>query len=166
MRAFLLGLLAGVILVPLLIFCYLRLGYAPVATAAPPLPLEKNVVSMALRARLSKEAPHDVPIPVTDENLMEGAKLYRQQCDGCHGLTNGAKTALAQGMYPPPPELLQGKGVTDDPPGETFWKVKNGIRLTGMPAFAPSLSDTEIWQISLLLAHADKLPPNVAASLR
>ena len=47
--------------------------------------------------------------------------------------------------------------MTDDEPGETYWKVANGIRLTGMPGFNQQLSTTEMWQVSLLLAHADKL---------
>jgi len=55
--------------------------------------------------------------------------------------------------------------VTDDPPGETFWKVANGIRLTGMPSFNQSLSETQMWQISLMLANADKLPNSVTAIL-
>jgi len=51
-------------------------------------------------------------------------------------------------------------GVSDDPPGETYWKVANGIRLTGMPSYKDILSDTAMWQVSLLLANADKpLPP-------
>jgi mono/diheme cytochrome c family protein len=51
-------------------------------------------------------------------------------------------------------------GVSDDPPGKTYWTVSNGIRLTGMPSFKSTLTDTEIWQVTLLLANADKqLPP-------
>jgi mono/diheme cytochrome c family protein len=51
-------------------------------------------------------------------------------------------------------------GVSDDPPGETYWKVANGIRLSGMPAFKGVLTENEMWQVSLLLANADKpLPP-------
>jgi mono/diheme cytochrome c family protein len=51
-------------------------------------------------------------------------------------------------------------GVSDDPPGETYWKVANGIRLSGMPSYNQVLSDTEMWQVSVLLANADKpLPP-------
>jgi mono/diheme cytochrome c family protein len=58
-------------------------------------------------------------------------------------------------------------GVSDDPSGETFWKVANGIRLTGMPAFKDILSETQIWQVSLLLANADKpLPPEVLTIVR
>ena len=69
------------------------------------------------------------------------------------------------GMYPYPPELFRGKGVTDDPAGETYWKAKNGIRLTGMPGFKETLSDTQLWQVSLVLANADKLPQSVRDSL-
>jgi len=64
-----------------------------------------------------------------------------------------------------PPELFKGKGVTDDPPAESYWKVFNGIRLTGMPGFGQSLSETQMWQISLLVANADKLPHSVIAVL-
>jgi len=68
-------------------------------------------------------------------------------------------------MYPPPPRLLEGKGVTDDEPGESYWKIANGIRLTGMPGFSKSLSETQMWQIALLVANADKLPPSAKAAL-
>jgi mono/diheme cytochrome c family protein len=68
-------------------------------------------------------------------------------------------------MFPKPPKLLEGKGVTDDEPGETYWKVANGIRLTGMPGFGESLSQTQMWQVSLLVARADKLPESVKAAL-
>ncbi|HZZ16790.1 MAG TPA: hypothetical protein VFE08_12585, partial [Candidatus Sulfotelmatobacter sp.] len=56
-------------------------------------------------------------------------------------------------------------GVTDDPAGETYWKVTNGIRLTGMPGFKNTLSETERWQVTLLLADADKLPQTVKNGL-
>lgn len=67
-------------------------------------------------------------------------------------------------MFPVPPQLFEDM-VTDDPVGETYWKVANGIRLTGMPAFSKSLSDTQMWQVSLLMANADKLPEPTKAAL-
>ena len=58
-------------------------------------------------------------------------------------------------------------GVSDDPPGETYWKVANGIRLTGMPSYTKILNETQMWQVSVLLANADKpLPPQVMESLK
>jgi mono/diheme cytochrome c family protein len=56
--------------------------------------------------------------------------------------------------------------VTDDAPGETYWKVANGIRLTGMPGFNVSLSSEQIWQVSLLLSDAGKLPAAARAALQ
>ena len=99
------------------------------------------------------------PIPATEPNFVAGADLYKQDCAVCHGVPLSPKTAIAAGMYPHPPMLFEGKGVTDDPPGETYWKIFNGIRLTGMPGFSKSLNQTQMWQIALLLANADKLPP-------
>jgi thiosulfate dehydrogenase len=55
--------------------------------------------------------------------------------------------------------------VTDDEPGETYWKVANGIRLTGMPGYNQQVSTTEMWQVSLLLAHADILTEPVKGVL-
>ena len=55
--------------------------------------------------------------------------------------------------------------MSDDPVGETYWKVANGIRLTGMPSFDKVLNETQMWQVSLLLANADKLPDSVKQAL-
>jgi mono/diheme cytochrome c family protein len=81
------------------------------------------------------------------------------------GLPLTPKTAIAAGMYPAPPLLLEGKGVTDDPAGESYWKIFNGLRLTGMPGFSKSLSETQMWQLALLLANADKLPASAKSAL-
>jgi thiosulfate dehydrogenase len=163
---FILGVIVGILLVPIAIYFYFRFGYAPVATAASPIPFERKLAHMGLDARIEKEAPKTPPFQATDADLEKGAHLYRDHCAMCHGGRGTPKTATAKGMYPRPPQLLKGKGVTDDPAGETYWKVSNGIRLTGMPAYRDSLSDKEIWQISLLLAGADKLPNDVVAILQ
>lgn len=96
---------------------------------------------------------------------MAGAVLYKGQCAVCHGLPGAANTAIAAGMFPHPPQLFQGKGVTDDEPGETYWKVANGIRLTGMPGFRSTLKDDQLWQVSLVLAKANELPESVKNAL-
>jgi thiosulfate dehydrogenase len=164
MRLFV-GVILGVLLVWAWFYAYFYFGYAPVATAASPIPFETRLAHMALHARIDKEAPKNPPFQPTAADFENGAQLYRTHCAVCHGLINQPQSATAKGMFPKPPELFKGKGVTDDTPGETYWKVSNGIRLTGMPAYSKSLSDKEIWQISWLLAQADKLPDQVKASL-
>jgi thiosulfate dehydrogenase len=163
---FLLGVVFGVLLVVVGVYCYFRFGYAPVATAAPPIPFEITLAHMALNARIDKEAPKSVPFQASESDLVNGAHLYRQHCAVCHGVMDQPATATANGMFPKPPQLLKGKGVTDDPAGETYWKIAHGIRLTGMPAYEKSLSTQEMWQISALLAGADKLPESVKTALR
>ena len=162
---FLLGFITAIVLLFVAGGAYLKLGLAPVATAAPPLPFERMVTQMALHARIDKEAPTSSPIPPTQEAYAAGARTYRTHCAVCHGLPGEEPTAIAKGEFPKPPALFKGKGVTDDPAGETYWKVANGIRLTGMPGFTGSLTTDQMWQVSLLLANADKLPADVNNAL-
>jgi len=160
--AFLLGLVIGLIVVPACVYCYFRFGFAPVATSAAAMPFEKTFARMGLHARMDKEYPRSPPIQGNEENYSAGARIYRQNCAVCHGVTGQTITSVAKGMYPRPPQLLDPRHmVTDDPAGETYWKVSNGIRMTGMPSFHQYLSETQMWQVSLLLANADKLPASV-----
>lgn len=162
MKRFILGVIVGVLLVFAGVFVYFSTGMAPVATAAQAMPFEKRLANMALEARVEKEMPKSVPIQANVTTYVAGAMVYKENCADCHGVPGQKQPpTFARGMYPKPPQLWKGKGVTDDPPGETYWKVANGIRLTGMPAFKPSLSDTAIWQVSLLLANADKVSDSV-----
>ena len=164
-----LAFLLGVLLIPIAGILYLHFGHPPVAVGDRPFPLEAQIVHVPLSARIDRELPGNAPIEVNEANLVAGAKIYRQQCAFCHGLM-GDPSTIAPHMYPSTPQLWVSHrkgvvGVSDDPPGETYWKVANGIRLTGMPAFGKSLSETEMWQVSLLLANADKPLPDAAKNL-
>jgi mono/diheme cytochrome c family protein len=164
---FILGLIIGLVILPICGYMYFRFGYAPVATSAAPMPFEKKMASLALRARIRAEAPKDVPIQPDEPNLTAGARIYVANCAFCHGLPNEtSEPPAAKGMFPVPPQLFNTDDmVTDDPPGQTYWKISNGIRMTGMPSFSKSLSPTEMWQVSLLLAKADKIPDQTKAVL-
>src|SRR5208337_2637179 len=93
------------------------------------------------------------------------AKVYKEHCAVCHGLPGEPKTAIADGMFPPPPQLFRGTGVTDDEAWETYWKVSGGLRMTGMPGFSEHLGETKMWQVSVLLKNADKISSAVKAEL-
>jgi len=157
-RKFILGIIVGAAAVIGGVYVYFIYGLAPVATSAAPLPFEKKLANGALHARLKKEMPKDVPLPWDEANLVAGAKIYKENCAVCHGLPAQDQTPIAKGMFPKPPKLTEGVGVTDDPPQESFWKVQNGIRLSGMPGFESTLTSAQLWQVSLMLANANKLP--------
>jgi len=168
-KRLLLGLLLGLLILPIIGFIYLRSIRLPVAVADPPFPFEREIVRNPLNARIDREMPNAPPIEVNATNLEAGAHIYRQQCATCHGLY-GLSSDFASHMFPDAPQLWSPHengvvGVSDDPPGETYWKVANGIRLTGMPAFDKTLSTTQMWQVSLLLANAVKPLPSRAIDL-
>jgi thiosulfate dehydrogenase len=144
----------------------IRSGSIPANADAEPGGLEKFVARSSLRATLNAQAPKGAnPVAATDANLTEGVRLYGVHCAICHGSATGKPSAIAKGEYPAPPQLAS-EGVEDDPEGWTFWKVKHGIRLTGMPAWKDELDDSQIWTLALFLKHMDKLPPAAEAAWR
>src|SRR5258708_32716122 len=112
MKALLLGLVLGIVLVFVGAYLYFSRGFAPVATSAPPMPFEERMASMALHARIAKEAPFGVPVPADEPNLTAGARIYREQCAVCHGLAGRAGTETAKGSVAKPPPLSQWHGRT------------------------------------------------------
>jgi mono/diheme cytochrome c family protein len=159
------GILLGILLIACGVYIYFSTGRAPVAVADPPMPFEKKFAHMALNAHIAKEKVPESPVAAEEKSYLSGAEVYKANCAVCHGLPDQPKTAIAQGMYPPPPELFHGVGVSDDPASETYWKAENGIRLTGMPSFKGRLTETQIWEVSVLLANSDKLPASVKSAL-
>ncbi len=166
MLKFLAGFVIGLVVLPVLFFFYCSTGSAPVATSAPPIPFERRLARMALHSRIEAEMPKTVPVSANEATFLEGVRIYREHCAFCHGLPSQSANAASKGMFPKPPQLFVKKGVTDDPPGETYWKVANGIRLTGMPGYDRDLSTEQMWQVTLLLANADKLSASVRAALK
>jgi len=153
-----LGVLVGVLLLAGGVYYYFVSGMAPAAAADDPMPMEKTIASRSLNAHIGKANIPSPPIPVNEENFIAGAKLYRDNCAGCHGLPEQPAPMIADKMFPHATLLFKGKGVTDDPPQESYWKAANGIRLSGMPGFKDTLTDTQLWQLALLVANADKIP--------
>lgn len=160
------GLLLGVALTVALVFlggfAALKSGFIPANADAAPSELETWMAHTSLNATLRREAPKEAnPVALTDANLLAGVQLFARNCAACHGSEQGTNSAspIAKGMYPRPPQLAS-DGVEDDSEGESFWKIKHGIRLTGMPSFATSLSDKEIWTLALFVKHMNKLSPS------
>lgn len=164
MKSLMLGLIFGLLVFPAALYVYFRVGHPPVAVADAPFPWEQEIVRVPLKARLESEVQQIAPIEANAVNLESGARIYRDHCAVCHGV-HGSPSELGKSMYPHAPQLWERHpngaiGVSDDPPGETHWKIANGIRLTGMPSFNRILDQTQIWQVTLLLSHADQpLPP-------
>jgi len=172
MGRFILGLLIGIVLVPLGVFVYFKHGKPPVAVNDKPFPDETLITGVPLHARIDREMVKTPPIQADEDTFVAGAHVYADNCAVCHGY-HGQPSRTGLHEYPKAPPLWEqhhdGKvvGVSDDEPGETYWKVYNGLRLTGMPSYKELLTETQMWQVTLLLANADKpLPPAAVAILK
>jgi mono/diheme cytochrome c family protein len=156
------GIVAGVALTLVVIgiggYVVLRLGLVPANADSDPNGMEKWAARSSLRATMQHVPKVNNPLPLTDANVLAGVKLYSQNCAVCHGDSSGNPTNIAKGLYQHAPQFAE-HGVEDDADWATFWKVKHGIRWTGMPSFGGSLSETQMWQIALFVKNMDSLSP-------
>lgn len=175
---FVLGVTIGLVFVPLIVVLYLVSGRAPVATADPPMPFETRIAELALQKRVQKDAPVRDLSGMSTPDLLAGADIYKTNCAMCHGLTEES-SAIADNMFPPAPQLMKppkprvgggprgpGRGPSTPRPNGDYWRVKNGIRLTGMPSFQNVLSEDQMWQVVGLVANRRRLPPEVQDALK
>lgn len=165
LKGILLGIVLGFILIGVGAYFYFASGQVPVTTNSPEMPFERKMAKLALHAYLGKVPHANPPVSADETNLLAGAKVYKEDCAVCHGLPGEPHNAIGNGMFPKPPLLFRGVGVTDDETWESYTKVSGGIRMTGMPGFKDRLSDTQMWQVSVLIKNADKLPASVKAEL-
>jgi mono/diheme cytochrome c family protein len=87
------------------------------------------------------------PAPTNAQaSVEEGRKLYATDCSMCHGSDGRTPTDFGRWMYPRASDLTSSL-VQNYSDRELFWIVKNGIRLSGMPAFGSVESDEHIWDL-------------------
>lgn len=143
----------------------LILGYVAViggaipanADAKPPV-IERWIAKRSLHAAIG----HGIqglsdPLPTDDSTLTRGVRLYGTHCAVCHGTSDGQPSSVAKGLYQRPPQFAK-DDVTDDSVVVTYWKITHGIRLTGMPSYAQTLTPEQRWAIATFLRHQGELP--------
>lgn len=169
--AFLTGVLAT-IFVPLVgALIFFKMGWVAVNADAKPGWVEREVAEMSLDASVARNAPKaENPAPKTDETLKAAVTLYKDNCAGCHGGSQGPSD-FGLSFYPPAPQFVNRKKPFGAPDGELFYVIKHGIRLTGMPAFGSEvgkslLKDDEIWALVRFMKAMQSLPPAVAEEWR
>jgi cytochrome c553 len=163
-KTLVLGALAAYVFAALVLVSFAKLGVLPVQADVSPSALETTLLVSALHASVARHAPNGGnPMPTSEDNLMAGAKLYRQMCSRCHGLSKDSDNIYGRSFYPPAPHLGLNRTTYTDT--EMFWVIKHGIRNTAMLAWGNLLSDDEIWQVVTLLREFDSLPDSVTLEL-
>jgi mono/diheme cytochrome c family protein len=99
-----------------------------------------------------------ISIPsLNDPKLIDiGFKNYHGMCQLCHNAPGYSRTEIAKGLNPNPPEFIQ-KDIKWRNDAELYWVVKNGIKMTGMPAFGLTHSEDELWGIVTFLRRLPEL---------
>ena len=160
MGKFFLGVLITLLVLILVGLGIAMLGFFPTAANVEPPHLERHLAMGAVDASMERHAPRIAnPLMPTDQNLEDGMKLYTMNCALCHGGLDGKPASLANSFYPPAPNLVT--HPPDDPEWHIFYTIRTGVRYTGMPAWDKTLSEQDIWKITSLLSHMEKLPPAV-----
>jgi mono/diheme cytochrome c family protein len=136
------------------------LGFLPTKANSAPPRLEQRLAQGALDASMERHAPRLInPLPPSDQNLIDGMKIYYVNCAVCHGGLDRKPAALAKNFYPPAPNLIS--DPPDDPEWHIFYTIRTGVRYTGMPAWDGVVSERDMWKVTSFLSQMHKLPPTV-----
>jgi len=112
-----------------------------------------SAVSEASIERHSEDI--EVPDLQSLDMRLAGINDFDSMCAECHTPPGRRDTPLAMGLNPPAPDLAE--EAEEMSPAELFWVTKNGIRMTGMPAWGASHSDDEIWPVIAFLQDLPEL---------
>ena len=98
------------------------------------------------RSRSAEVLDLQNPIPATRESLEIGERLYRAQCQICHGAAGAGNGPAAAGLNPRPVDFRvhAAVGHTD---GQLFDWITNGFEGTAMPAYKNTLSEDQRWHL-------------------
>lgn len=134
-------------------------GVINVAATERHAPLTAFVLDTTMDHSVRYHAKGITPPPLDDaRTVMDGFRHYREMCVDCHLAPGIDSSEIRKGLLPEPPELQ--RTVADWKPTELFWIVRNGVKMTGMPAWGVTHSDAQIWAI---VAFLEKLPNMTAA---
>ena len=117
-----------------------------------------GIMRWVLNTTSDKSVEHrakDISVPDLSDSPMikKGFGYYDEMCESCHGAPGKEESDLAKGLNPHPPHLV--RSARHMSPQELFWETKNGIKMTGMPAWGKTQSDEKIWA---MVAFMKKLP--------
>ena len=108
----------------------------------------------------------DIQAPIdlgNRQQVLRGAQNFIAMCSGCHTPPGLSKTPVSTGLNPPPPDLAE--IIPHRSPEEAFWVIKNGVRMTGMPAFGPTHKDEELWALVAFVEQMSDATPEAYNTL-
>lgn len=115
-------------------------------------PITIWMISTTMRHSFEKRMKGIQAPALTDTTILaQGFMHYNEMCVVCHGAPGIEPSELAKGLYPEPPRFYKSDDMPH--PEESFWIIKNGIRMTSMPAFGSTHIDANIWAITAFMLN-------------
>ena len=147
-----------VVIVPLGVFAFVKSGIYNAGASHPHTKFTTWLTHETMIHSVRRYADGiDPPERTSAAELVAGFCAYETHCAACHGAAGVARQKWVAGMEPQPPYLLD--ETQKFTPSQLFWIAKNGIKMTGMPAWRDSLTDREIWNVVAWLEASRNLPP-------
>jgi mono/diheme cytochrome c family protein len=144
MRVLLSSLLLALLILVIGAAGFVYSGLYDIGATAPHWPLTTWLLTTARTRSIETHAAGIEP-PAGYDSVAQravGIDHFAAHCAMCHGAPGVPRGAIANGLYPQPPDLAV--AVKQYKPGELFWILKHGIKMTGMPSWADH-SDDELW---------------------
>ena len=139
-------------------YFYIHSGLYDVAATAGSRGFLDQIAHQVSDASVERHAQGITPPPLGDPALLKlGAAHYQEMCATCHGAPGIKMSEIGAGLNPTPPNLI--RSTEDMSAAEVYWIVKNGIRMTGMPAFGPTHKEDELWAITAFVKQLPKMTP-------
>jgi len=165
LRSWLVAILAGTALLWIL---GLRLRQSGLSARSQPSALEAYVVRKA-RGWLVPDAARKLvnPVPATSETLQHGKEHWADHCATCHANNGSGDTEMGRNLYPKVPDM-RAPATQSLSDGELYYIIRNGVPLTGMPAWGdPQLgnADTQTWILVSFIRHLPSLTPDEIAAM-
>jgi mono/diheme cytochrome c family protein len=134
--------------VVVLVVAAIALSQIKLDAISEPGPIESFLATQAKHVLIGWYSRKGIPSGPTDlqASIKEGDTLYGTDCSMCHGADGRTPTDNGRWMYPRASDLTSPE-VAQYTERELFWIIRNGIRLTGMPAFGKVESDENIWDL-------------------
>lgn len=134
-------------------FLYVSSGSYNVSQLVPHKKITQSLIENTMGNSIEKRMKAiQIPDNFADSTMIiEGYEHYTKMCIGCHGAPGKNPNEIVEGLYPEPPLLY--KQANGEDAREFFWIVKNGIKMTSMPAFKPTHSDEKIWAITAFVTN-------------
>ena len=161
--AFLAGVVAAILIAIVAGLAIILGGLYPVAASSHHSQPVRWAIMEAREHGVQRSAAGLTAPRFTPADIREGGSHFKGMCQECHGGPGAAPEEFAAGMNPHPPDLARAAG--DLSVEQVFWIAKNGLRMTGMPAFGKTDEDEELWKVAAFVKQLPKFPASEYASL-